>query len=75
MGEFQRAAAVAAEFGISVHEAAALRGQGLGWGEVRQVLAISKRSGKPVARVVQLRNSGMTLRRVAERCGPIPGMA
>ncbi|MBI3300344.1 MAG: hypothetical protein HYZ75_19430 [Elusimicrobia bacterium] len=57
------------EFGASEAEIKGLRDQGLGWGDVRSALAISKKSGQPVTEVMRLHDSGLSWNDISQRHG------
>lgn len=63
------AARLAEEFGVGETTVQELRAKGLGWGEVRHALAISRRSGQPVEEVMKLRDSGLGWGEIAKRYG------
>lgn len=60
---------LAAEFGVTQQAVYDLRAGGLGWGEVRHALAISRKSGQPVSEVLKLRDSGLGWGKIAQRYG------
>lgn len=63
------AARLAEEFDVGEATVQELRAKGLGWGEVRHALAISRRSGQPVEEVMKLRDSGLGWGEIAKRYG------
>lgn len=63
------AARLAEEFGVGEAAVLELRAKGLGWGEVRHALTISRRSGQPVEEVLKLRDSGLGWGEIAKRYG------
>lgn len=60
---------LAAEFGVTQQAVYDLRASGLGWGEVRHALAISRKSGQPVSEVLKLRDSGLGWGKIAQHYG------
>ncbi|MEK9145451.1 MAG: hypothetical protein AAB339_07575, partial [Elusimicrobiota bacterium] len=57
------------EFGVSAKEVTDLRARGMGWGEIRHALAISRAAGQPMTEVLKLRDSGMGWGKVAKHYG------
>lgn len=68
-GERKQAELLTAEFAVTERTVADLRAKGLGWGEARHALAISRKSGQPLAEVLKLRDSGLGWGQVAQRYG------
>lgn len=65
----ERVSALAAEFKVTAEEVSGLRAKGMGWGEVRHALAISRKAGVPLADVVKLRESGMGWGSISQKYG------
>lgn len=68
----RRARRLAREYAQNPADVQALRDRGMGWGEIRQALHISQRSGKPVNEIVELRDSGMGWGEISSRYN-VPG--
>jgi hypothetical protein len=68
-GQEKQVEKLSAEFGVEKDEVRSLREKGLGWGEVRHALAISRKSGKPVADILKLREGGMGWGEIAKKEG------
>jgi len=68
-GTSKQVSKLAAEFNVPPQEITDLRGQGLGWGEIRNALAISRKANVPVGDVVKLRQSGMGWGKIAQKFG------
>ncbi len=60
---------IAAEFDVPESEVLDLRDKGLGWGEIRHALAISRRSGQPTSEILKLRESGMGWGQISRKFG------
>lgn len=69
----RKARRLAREFEVEPAEVQALRDRNMGWGEIRQALSISQRSGKPVSEIVELRDSGMGWGEISARYELSPG--
>lgn len=65
----RKAAELAARYGVTQEEVAALREKGMGWGEIKHALAISEKAGVPLSEVVKLRQDGMGWGQVAQHYG------
>ncbi|MBI5241336.1 MAG: hypothetical protein HY926_12760 [Elusimicrobia bacterium] len=73
--EPKEAGKLASEFGVPAAQVTDLRSQGLGWGEIRNALAISAKAGVPVADVLKLRDSKMGWGAIARKYGFTLGAA
>lgn len=68
-GQERQADKLASEFGVSKNEVNDLRQRGLGWGEVRQALTLSRDSGKPVEDIVRMHDDGKSWDEIAKQEG------
>jgi hypothetical protein len=68
-GQRKQVDKLAAEFKVEAKDVQALRDQGLGWGEVRHALDISRSAKVPVADVMKLRKDGMGWGQIADKYG------
>ncbi|MBI5622165.1 MAG: hypothetical protein HY924_00155 [Elusimicrobia bacterium] len=66
-GQAAQADKLASEFGVERVVVTGLRDQGLGWGEVRHALSLSKRSGQSLDEIMRLRESGMGWGQIANK--------
>lgn len=60
---------LAAEFNVTEEQVIVLRGRGMGWGDVRHTLVISRAADQPVSEVLKLRDSGMGWGKIAQHYG------
>lgn len=67
--EERQAAKLAQRFGAKQEEVQALRDKGMGWGEIKHALAISRKADVPVSDVVKMRESGAGWGRIAQQYG------
>lgn len=63
------AARLAARYKLPEKEVLALRAKSLGWGEIDDALAISRRSGKPVSAIIAMHDKGMGWSAIAKKHG------
>lgn len=68
-GQERQADKLASEFGIARDEIDGLRQRGLGWGEVRHVLMLSRETGKPAEDLVKMHEDGMSWVDIAKKEG------
>ncbi|MDE2040500.1 MAG: hypothetical protein KGO96_13300 [Elusimicrobia bacterium] len=68
-GSAARVRRLASEFKVEPSQIEALRAQGLGWGGIRDALAISRKAGVPLSDVMTLRKSGLGWGEIARKYG------
>jgi hypothetical protein len=66
-GSDKQVSRLAAEYQVTEQQVVDLRNRGMGWGEVRHALSISKRADVPLADVLKLRDSGMGWGQIAHK--------
>lgn len=68
-GQERQSDRLALEFGVEKDEVMNLREKGLGWGEVRHVLMLSRETGKPAEDIVKMHEDGMSWGDIAKKEG------
>jgi hypothetical protein len=65
----KKPAELAKKYNVTEKEVADLRAKKLGWGEIDNALAISRKSGKPLSEIMAMRDSGMGWGQIAKKEG------
>lgn len=60
---------LADKYQVPLSSVQGLRDKGLGWGEINNALAISRKSGQPLSEIMKLRESGMGWGQIARKYG------